>query len=104
MMDVRHSCPPSCRISQQDTATWATIMSNNGCASEFYEYLDHTADVQLHAWGKTLGDAFINVIKCMFNFITDMNTVSVNKEKSIEFTVNGEIITIDFYSYILKVI
>ena len=34
----------------------------------------------------------------MFNFITDMNTVSVNKEKSIEFTVNDEIITIDFYS------
>jgi hypothetical protein len=46
MMDVRHSRRRSCRISQQDTATWATIMSNNGFASEFYEYLDHTADAQ----------------------------------------------------------
>ena len=80
-------------IKARSNQVWAphSLESNDGCASEFYEYLDHTADVQLHAWGKTLEDAFTNVIKCMFNFITDMNTVSVNKEKSIEFTVNGKI-------------
>ena len=33
-----------------------------------FEYLDHTADVQLHAWGATLEEAFQNCALAMFNY------------------------------------
>lgn len=47
----------------------------DGCKSEFYEYLDHPADVILHAWGNSLTLAFENIVPCMFNYITDISTV-----------------------------
>ncbi|KAJ0390503.1 hypothetical protein P43SY_011706 [Pythium insidiosum] len=45
-------------------------------AHEFpFEYLDHTADVQLHAWGNSLEEAFASVTLCMFNYMTDLRRV-----------------------------
>ncbi|CAL8144310.1 unnamed protein product [Orchesella dallaii] len=40
-----------------------------------YEYLDHTADVQIHAWGENLGEAFEQCAMGMFAYITDMERV-----------------------------
>ena len=37
-----------------------------------FEYLDHTADVQLHAWGPTLKEAFEQCAKAMFGYITEL--------------------------------
>lgn len=71
---------------------WAqqSLESKDGCAGEFYEYLDHTADVQLHAWGESMEKAFENIIPCMFNYMTDLSTVAINPDNFVEFTVSGD--------------
>ncbi|XP_058117332.1 protein archease-like [Anopheles ziemanni] len=44
-----------------------------------YEYLDHTADVQLHAWGETLQEAFEQCGMAMFGYMTELSTVEIKK-------------------------
>ena len=43
-----------------------------------FEYLDHTADVQLHAWGETLSQSFEQVALCMFNYMTPLEGIEKN--------------------------
>lgn len=40
-----------------------------------FEYLDHTADIQLHAWADDTPHAFGSVALCMFNYMTDLKAV-----------------------------
>ncbi|RYG52033.1 archease [archaeon] len=47
-----------------------------------YEYLDHTADVQLHAWGATLEDALARCALAMFGYMTEPDSVEVQPEQS----------------------
>lgn len=50
-----------------------------------YEYLDHTADVQLHAWGENLKEAFEKVVEAMFNYMTtDLSKVEMLSKQEVE--------------------
>ncbi|KRT86497.1 hypothetical protein AMK59_1051, partial [Oryctes borbonicus] len=49
-----------------------------------YEYLDHTADVQLHAWGENLQEAFEQCALAMFGYMTELNTVEIKQSAEIE--------------------
>ncbi|XP_035303151.1 protein archease-like [Cricetulus griseus] len=44
-------------------------------ANQKYEYLDHTADVQLYAWGDTLEEAFEQCAMAMFGHMIETKTV-----------------------------
>ena len=46
-----------------------------------FEYLDHTADVQLHAWGATLEEAFQNCALAMFNYMTPLSGIARGPER-----------------------
>ena len=54
-----------------------------------YEYLDHTADVQVHAWGASMEEAFENVAIGMFGYMTDMDKVEIQEGCVQEIQVEG---------------
>ncbi|RLF20933.1 MAG: archease [Thermoprotei archaeon] len=55
-------------------------------SSKEFEYLEHTADVYIVAYGKDLNEAFENAAKAMFNVMTDIDKVvpSVKREINAE--------------------
>lgn len=48
-----------------------------------WEYLDHTADVQIHSWGKTLGEAFGAAVVGMFGYMVELEEIDGDLEISV---------------------
>ncbi|KAJ4462426.1 putative Protein archease [Paratrimastix pyriformis] len=56
-----------------------------GGASPGYEYLDHPADIQLHAWGPSEKEVFEQLAVAMFGYITeDITTVDPTEEREVQ--------------------
>jgi len=51
-----------------------------------YEYLDHTADVILHSWGRTMAEAFEQNVVCFFSYMTELDTVDLVSTVEVEAT------------------
>mmetsp|Transcript_11457 Transcript_11457/g.37651 ORF Transcript_11457/g.37651 Transcript_11457/m.37651 type:complete len:200 (-) Transcript_11457:74-673(-) len=54
-----------------------------------YEYQDHTADIQLHAWGDKLEEAFAWTAIAMFNYMTPLEQIGVNESLTREYSVKA---------------
>jgi len=54
-----------------------------------YEYLDHTADIQLHGWGPTVSNAFEQGALAMFNYISELDNYEVIPEQNVSVSVEG---------------
>uniref|UniRef100_A0A914R8A6 Archease domain-containing protein n=1 Tax=Parascaris equorum TaxID=6256 RepID=A0A914R8A6_PAREQ len=63
-----------------------------------YEYLDHTADVQLHSWGGTLEEAIEQTLIAMYSYMTDAETIS--REYSFDLHAEG----IDMISLVARLL
>eukprot|EP00667_Euglena_gracilis_P019161 EG_transcript_20491 len=63
-----------------------------------FEFLDHTADVQIHSWGKDLTEAFEYTVLAMFNYCTELSSVEIDPTKTIEVEVQGH----DLYSLLFS--
>jgi SHS2 domain-containing protein len=53
-----------------------------------YEYIEHTADIGVRAYGETIGEAFAAVAEAMFALLTDNATVIGTRQVS--FTVGSD--------------
>ncbi|XP_022091061.1 protein archease-like [Acanthaster planci] len=49
-----------------------------------FEFLDHTADVQLHSWGDTLKESFEQVAIAMFAYMTEISKVEKLQKVTVE--------------------
>eukprot|EP00963_Diacronema_lutheri_P014246 scaffold2858_cov659-Pavlova_lutheri.AAC.217 len=76
--DASNEGTPSRRYVDQTAGNEETEEGTDG---RNYEYRDHTADIQLHAWGKNMAEAFENVGLAMFNYMTPLSGVSVDPSK-----------------------
>ena len=52
-----------------------------------FEFLEHTADIYIASYGKTMGEAFENAAIAMFEVMTDTQSVEATLEESV--SVNG---------------
>jgi SHS2 domain-containing protein len=58
--------------------------------TEKFEFLEHTADVYIAAYGTTLEEAYENAALAMFEVITDTDKVSPDIEDSVEVEAEDE--------------
>ncbi|MBU0496998.1 MAG: archease [Candidatus Thermoplasmatota archaeon] len=67
-----------------------------------YEFIDHTADVVVKAYGKDIAEAYGHAAKAMFDLMTDSSKIAAVGEYKIELTApDREQLLVDWLSELL---
>ena len=78
------------------------LVCMGGNIMKTYELIDHTADVAIKAYGKTLSEAFENAAKGMFDIITNNSNIENIGQYNIELEAdNLEQLLVDWLSELL---
>ena len=76
--DESHAC------TRKNAARQVMMMDPDIIEGGRYEYLDHTADVQLHSWGTDLPSALEQLALAMFGYMTRLQSISIDERTSDE--------------------
>ena len=69
-----------------------------------YEFLDHTADIQVHSWGKNLEEAFEQATLGLMDLMVDTKDISPEISKEITLSApDKEILLVDYLSEYLSI-
>jgi len=70
-----------------------------------FEFLDHTADVQIHCWGKNLNETFSEAFNAMMAVMLDNLTIEHKISRKIIITApDKQILFVDFLSEFLTIL
>lgn len=56
-----------------------------------YEFLDHTADIQIHSWGNSLEESFEQAAMGMFAYMTEIDGIENRDMKQIDIRAEGDL-------------
>jgi SHS2 domain-containing protein len=73
-------------------------------AAQKYEFVDHTADIAIKAYGRDLDEAFANAATAMFDTITDGASIEAEKEVALEIeAIDREGLLVQFLSELILI-
>ncbi|PJF17541.1 Protein archease-like [Paramicrosporidium saccamoebae] len=58
--------------------------------SRQFSDLEHTADIQIHSWGGSLEESFIECAYALYDYMTDRSTVNVDSQHTTTINVTGD--------------
>ena len=102
--DLQSASEQLTRVKSEEESTAAGLNGLDGVASEFYEYLDHTADVQCHAWGASLPSAFASAALCMCNYMTDLSRLAADSDEDVVMEVRGHDLESLLFNYLDEIL
>ena len=84
--------PPSASSTPPPPAWMPDALIVDGLApNPRYEYRDHTADIQIHAWGETVEECFAWAAVGMFNYMTPLARLETSAAEAPEDTSGGRV-------------
>ena len=106
----KNSKPPhSCESYIQDTSTKYevkgkmeidSISGGTTCLKSGYEYANHTADIQIHAWGTSLSEALSEVVQSMIGYMVKLDNVEIDKHECRRVSVQGHDVQSMVYNFL----